>query len=103
LVYKKKVQSDLTSPLFVMAMRDQREPGYAMAVLGSAKSCLVQLRNAFSTMEGQRGCTTEGAHHYPNLFLFWGEINHLGCFGLPTGQEIGHNHKRPEPEVLEVQ
>jgi hypothetical protein len=42
-------------------MRDQREPGYAMAVLGSAKSCLVQLRNAFSTMEGQRGCTTEGA------------------------------------------
>jgi len=46
---------------------------------------------------------THVIHHYPNLFLFWGEINHLGCFGLPTGQEIGHNHKRPEPEVLEVQ
>jgi hypothetical protein len=46
---------------------------------------------------------THVIHHYPNLFLFWGEINHLGCFGLPTGQEIGHNHKRPEPEVLGVQ
>jgi hypothetical protein len=40
---------------------------------------------------------------YLNLFFFWGEINHLGFFGLSTGQEIGHNHKRPKPEVLEVQ
>ncbi|PNT61495.1 hypothetical protein BRADI_5g15893v3 [Brachypodium distachyon] len=50
-------------------------------------------------LEEGEGCK---ASRY-KILITWGEINHLGSFGLPTGQEIGHNHKRPEPEVLEVQ
>ena len=26
---------------------------------------------------------THVTDHYPNLFLFWEEIDHLGSFGLP--------------------